>query len=326
VPISDPKLARFSWWTVAYLVLVILWGAWVRISFSGDGCGDHWPTCGGELIPTNPSTKTLIEFAHRLTSGLALVPVLVMLVWAFRAFPKGHRARLGGVLTLVFLLSEAALGAGLVLFKLVAGDTSVTRAIVAGMHLVNTTALTGFAALTAFWAGGGGPLRGLARGGLRWGLLIAVVAFLLTGMTGAVTALGDTLFPVPVTEDGGLMARVRDGLSASEHFLVRLRLVHPILAVATALWVVGVAVALLGPERGHTAKRLAGLLIGVTAGQVLVGAVNVMLHAPTALQLVHLLFANALWVTLLMLGAHALSAPDPRRAESTAPARAGAAS
>jgi len=54
--------AKAAWGVLAYSILVILWGAYVRISFSGDGCGDHWPLCHGEVIPTAPSVKTLIEF------------------------------------------------------------------------------------------------------------------------------------------------------------------------------------------------------------------------------------------------------------------------
>ena len=58
-------LTRFAWFTVFYNVLVILWGALVRASGSGAGCGNHWPLCNGQVIPVSPGWHTVIEFTHR---------------------------------------------------------------------------------------------------------------------------------------------------------------------------------------------------------------------------------------------------------------------
>ena len=105
------RFSRFAWGVTAYNILVILWGAWVRISGSGAGCGEHWPDCNGEVIPTAPTTRTLIEFTHRATSGLCLVLTLAMAVWAYRVFAPRHHVRRAANVTLAFVLAEAALGA-----------------------------------------------------------------------------------------------------------------------------------------------------------------------------------------------------------------------
>src|SRR5690606_230459 len=140
---KDPtKFVRYAWFVTVYRLGIILRGAWVRITHSGAGCGDHWPTCNGEVIPFAPSTETMIEYIHRLTSGLSLPMVIVLIVWAFRLFPRGHRVRKATIGTLFFLLTEAAVGAGLVKFELVADNASVARAITASFHLVNTFILT----------------------------------------------------------------------------------------------------------------------------------------------------------------------------------------
>lgn len=89
------RFAAFAWANVAYNLLVILWGAFVRATGSGAGCGDHWPLCDGQVIPRAPSTEMLIEFTHRLTSGVALLGAVALLVWAFRAYGRGHRVRRG---------------------------------------------------------------------------------------------------------------------------------------------------------------------------------------------------------------------------------------
>jgi cytochrome c oxidase assembly protein subunit 15 len=84
---------KFCWALVVYTVLVIIWGAWVRISHSGDGCGNKWPLCEGVFIPDNPTNKTLIEYFHRLTSGFYGLYVMGLTFAAFRIFPQNSAAR-----------------------------------------------------------------------------------------------------------------------------------------------------------------------------------------------------------------------------------------
>ena len=90
---SLSRLAKFAWGVLAYNIAVILWGAYVRASGSGAGCGEHWPLCNGVVLPRDPSTATLIEFSHRITSGLALIAVVALLVWVWRACAAGHPSR-----------------------------------------------------------------------------------------------------------------------------------------------------------------------------------------------------------------------------------------
>src|SRR5690242_3089494 len=114
------RFAKFAWFCVAYNILVILWGAFVRASSSGAGCGSHWPLCNGEVIPLNPSTARIIEFTHRTMSGIDLPLLLVLGFFAFRLFPWG-RVRVGALASIVFIGTEALLGAQLVTAGLV-GD------------------------------------------------------------------------------------------------------------------------------------------------------------------------------------------------------------
>src|SRR5664279_3445372 len=86
-------LTRFAWFVVFYNVLVILWGALVRASGSGAGCGNHWPLCNGQVIPVSPNVHTIIEFTHRMMTVGATLVVIALLVWTFRATVKGHAAR-----------------------------------------------------------------------------------------------------------------------------------------------------------------------------------------------------------------------------------------
>ena len=140
---SRRNFARFAWLVLAYNLAVILWGAYVRASFSGDGCGAHWPTCGGQFLPTQMGTPKLIEFTHRMMTSLDSLATIGLVIWAFLAFPKKHAVRSYSVLATIFLLIEALLGAGLVLFRYVAHDLSAGRAWYLSLHLTNTMLMMG---------------------------------------------------------------------------------------------------------------------------------------------------------------------------------------
>lgn len=298
-------IARFAWSILAYNVAVIGWGAFVRATGSGAGCGEHWPLCNGQVLPRSPGVATLIEFSHRLTSGLALLAVLALLVWTFRTCRRGHPARLGAVLSLLFIVTEAAVGAGLVLFQLVADNQTMARAMFMAVHLMNTFLLLGALTLTAWWLSDGA--RVTARG--RRPALTAVMAgcggLLLVGASGSVAALGDTLFPSATLTDA-----MSADLSASSHLLIRLRILHPFIAVVVALTIAG-----LGPwlarGRGPFAARAARATGGLVAFQVGLGLLNIALLAPVWLQLVHLLIADAIWIGFVLLSADALAEPSP---------------
>lgn len=295
---SSSRFTRYAWFVLGYLVLVILWGAWVRISGSGAGCGAHWPTCNGVVVPLNPTLETLIEYTHRLTSGLSLPFVFVLVAWAFKRFPAGAGVRGATLGTLFFLLTEAALGAGLVKFELVAGDTSVARAITASFHLINTFALGAFSALAAWWSlpqhRGQDFKPRLKSQGTAW-LGPAFVALILTSMSGAITALGDTLFPTSVFTEQGLVAHVAEQVSATTHFLVQLRIVHPIVAVLTSVYLLFALPQIQGFD-GH--RQWAS---GLVVTQVAFGFLNILLAAPAWMQLVHLLMALGVWLSVFLL-------------------------
>lgn len=290
---------RYAWAFVAYLLLVILFGAWVRITHAGAGCGSHWPTCHGQIIPLDPSIETIIEYTHRLTSGLLGIFGLVLLGWAARRHGR-HRVTWAAVVTLVFIVLEGAIGAGLVLKELVASDDSVARAIVISLHLVNTLLLTGAASLCAWWSVDERPVSPRALG-VGTGILAAgLLALVATCMTGAVTALGDTLFPVGTAEGIGLFERVAGDLSPAKHFLIRLRIIHPVVAVVAAGIVYGVGAWVREHARDARTPRLARGLQHAVIAQVVLGLLDIGLAAPGWMQLLHLLMAQLVWIALVL--------------------------
>ena len=297
------RFARFAWGVLAYNVLVILWGAFVRATGSGAGCGDHWPLCNGEVVPREAAAATLIEFAHRITSGLALLAVVALVVWAYRAYPRGHRVRKAATFSTVLILTEALIGAGLVLFEYVAYNVSVARGYWIAAHLFNTFLLLAALTLTAWFASGGSAPRfrasalGIALGG-------TLAAVLVLGVSGAVTALGDTLVL------GG-------GLDPAEHpvvaALVGLRIINPTLALVISAGIIASVVLVIRQGR-RVARALAFGVLGLYLMQLLVGLVNVWLRAPVEIQILHLLVTDLIWIGLVLLAASALGKSETESA------------
>jgi heme a synthase len=292
---------RFAWGSLIYTVLVILFGAVVRITGSGAGCGQHWPTCQGEVAHLPRSFETAIELTHRLTSGLSLLLSIGLLVGAVRCFERGHTARRAALATLIFMLLEALIGAALVLLALVGKNDSLARAGVMAAHLVNTSLLTGAMAITAWSAGKPGAPRWRAERAKTLLFAGVVGIVLLVSTSGAVTALGDTLYPVASVP--GTALAVDTPRSLGHEFLLRFRTLHPILAIA-ALAYLSYAIGAL--ER-HATRRHARLALGLLLAQMGAGVLNILLSAPAWMQVTHLALATLLWITLVLLGAEALS-------------------
>lgn len=298
---------------LAYTILVILWGAYVRATGSGAGCGSHWPLCNGELIPRSAGVQTLIEYSHRLTSGLSLLGVVAVLWLTFRVCPPRHPARRGAAWSMFFMLTEAGVGAALVLFALVADNASMARAMFMAIHLVNTFLLIGAMALTAHWLSGGRAVAPGSRPGAAAAVAGLALLLLAVGVSGAVAALGDTLFPSSTLADA-----LRADLSPTSHFLIRLRVIHPVLAVVSAAVLLFSALRLPLPDNDRRGQRAAWFVAGLAVAQVAAGFLNVLLLAPVWMQMVHLLLADALWIAFVILAASALGARDSAAATRAA--------
>lgn len=284
---------------LALNVAVICWGAYVRASGSGAGCGNHWPMCkdaagaGGDRI---------IELLHRLTTGAAGFLVAALIVLAFRRFPRRSPVRKAAAATAVFYVLEALIGAAIVKLGLVAYDPSLAHALAMALHLVNTLLLLGSLALIAWFADAPPPGRLRDRGPLGWLLATTLGATLLLAMTGAVAALADLIYPA-----ASFRAGLAHDLSADASTLVHLRTIHPVLAVLTAVLILATCRATAeGPGTPHT-PALARALTVLVFVQMAVGVLNLGFAAPTLLQMLHLIVADAVWVCLVVLAASVLA-------------------
>lgn len=300
-PVIEPRrkaYARFAIFALGYALFVIIWGAAVRATGSGAGCGEHWPLCNGTVVPLEPSRQTLIEIFHRLTSGLTLVWGLILVRGAFKFYPKKHEVRRWAILSLLFVLLEAAIGAGIVLLGLVADNQSWLRAVYIAAHLVNTLLLVG-SMTKLLWAAvpRGQQARSvlLNRARSRKALRFAMLGVIVLSASGAIVALGDTLFP-----SASLAAGFMADFAENAHFLLRLRVWHPVLAVIFGLGMILVIAPLWAVGSGRV-QMWAKISISLVVGQWAVGLSNLWLLVPLSLQLLHLFIAKLLWISLIWL-------------------------
>jgi cytochrome c oxidase assembly protein subunit 15 len=253
--------------------------------------------CDGVIVPRSPTTEMLVEYTHRLTSGFALVLVVALLVWARRAFPTGHRARKAAALAMAFMIVEALAGAALVIFGWVARDTSAARVWVMPIHLTNTFLLLAAIALTALWSE---PEKsGIApRAPLGAAFVAAIAAVILTGITGAIAALGDTLHPAT-----SFVAGITADVDPRSALLLRLRMLHPIVATFAAMACIAAARSALSGGASERTRRAALALVVLVLVQLVAGLVNVTLLAPVWMQIVHLVLADLTWIALVLTAA-----------------------
>ncbi len=300
IPVSS-----LAWAALIGNAIVILQGAIVRATGSGAGCGRHWPTCNGQVIPLAHTTESLIEFSHRLLSLTVLILGTWLLVKVWQTRKEKPTLLVAGTASFVFLIFEALLGAATVLFGLTGENTTVARGVMVASHLVNSLLLMGSLTLTLIYA------RHTAPDGPKFsqqGLLTTVLSISLLGMmvlmfSGGIAAMGNTMFPSESLGQG-----LAADFDPNSHPLIRLRILHPLIAISVGIYLF-LSLGLgwwLKPVA--EAKKIAQALFYVYILQLVIGMANLAFLAPTVLQIIHLALAVLAFSLLTALSAYALGA------------------
>ena len=304
--LPSAALRGFAWAVLVYFIGVILWGTLVRATGAGAGCGNHWPLCNGTVMQHSPRVETMIEFTHRITSGLSFFLAVGLLVWTFARTVRSHLARAASVAAVAFTIIEGVLGALLVKLGLTAQSESPLRAPYLALHLANTLLLLAALALTAhFLSRGCGYTRKTIRVIAPLGAAAGVIVALIVGVTGSLAALGDTLFPA--TSIGAALAQ---DFSATSVWLARWRWTHPTIAFFTSVFLIWLLVRASRRSVHWDNRGLSVMVLLLLAAQYLLGILGVMLLAPIWLQVLHLLGADVLWAGLVVLAARVTLEPE----------------
>ena len=301
------RFAKYAWSVLGFNILVILWGVFLRASKSGDGCGQHWLTCHGEVIPSAPELKTLIEFSHRITSSIAGILLIVLLVWAFRRWSaaRSGQNRLAlntAISSFIFIVIEGLLGAGLVLTGNTAENLTPERPLWMAAHLINTFILLAFLTLTARYASGGRRLNFHIEPRYLVAIVIGTLTIFMVGISGSIAALSSMIFPAGTLAEG-----VMQDFSSTSHTLLRLRLLHPITAILTSVFLIFLTGWLAKECEDKTVSRWSNILSILILVQIAFGSATLLTLAPIVMQLGHLLLADLIWISYVMFSAEFLS-------------------
>jgi len=298
----------YAWAVLIFHLAVVVWGAFVRASDSGAGCGEHWPLCNGQVVPKAPLPATMIEFGHRVTSGLAFVSVLVLFIWAWSVFKKGHAVRRAALLAMMSTVVECLIGAALVLLHLVKANASLSHGLWLSAHLVNTLLLLAALSSTA-WLATTIDRPSVRYQKLAWSRLavgLSIAAFLTAAVLGGFAAVGDSL-----ATSRSLFESIRADFSPFSNIFVRLRILHPIVAGGVAIYLLVIALRVSASLTTAIVKRFSATIGALVILQCSVGIANIALKTPTWLQLLHLLAADLLWIALVLFTLELL--PSVRR-------------
>lgn len=275
-------MKKLSWSLVLYTVFVIIWGAWVRISHSGDGCGQSWPLCEGALFPKSLESEVWIEYFHRLTSGLYGIFVIALFFIVRKKHSPRTAQRTAALATLILMIIEAGLGAALVLKGLVGENATIYRLVVMSLHQINSLLLVGSTVVLALLCSTPSIFQ------IYWRKLLLhrglLVVFMLIPATGAWAALSNTLFP-----SEHLLAGLADDFDPESPWILKLRILHPILASVFALfW----AYYFWLRPKGQA------LALGF-ASTFLIGLITLLSLSPVLMKFLHLLMSQVLWILLV---------------------------
>ena len=301
------KFAKYAWFALAYNILVVMWGGFLRASKSGDGCGQHWLTCHGEVIPTAPQFNTVIEFSHRIMSGIDFFVVLILMVWAFLRFNKYSQTRKFAFVSFAFIITEALVGAGLVLTGNTAETLTYARPFWAIGHLVNTFILLASLSLTAWLASGGKAIDISRHRKTAWLAVVAIAGMLMISSSGSLAALSSTLFPVESLSEG-----IRQDFSNTSHILIRLRVSHPVISILVGIYMVVLAGWMKFQDKNNIwLRRFANMVIGLVIVQLAFGTLTLLTLAPIIMQLIHLFLADAVWISFVLMSASLWNSEQP---------------
>ena len=272
----------------------VVFGAIVRISGSGMGCGDHWPDCYGSFTPAHNGANLLVEISHRYGAA-ALSLAIVALAGA--AWVKRREAGVGGpggvlhasVLAVVLVIVAALFGAVTVKLAL--------HPLVVVTHLAIAMALLAVLVVAVARAGGLGALAVAERSGRTFrGAIAAAVLTFLALVLGALTA---NTPGAPVACQGFPWCTV----IAERGAPLAIQVWHRIVAFLLFGHVVGLSLGVSKRREPRPIRAAAWAALGIVTLQIIVAATMVEMNLPASLRSIHQAIGTALWISVVALAA-----------------------
>jgi cytochrome c oxidase assembly protein subunit 15 len=285
---------------LAYLVFGVacahlVFGAIVRISGSGMGCGDHWPKCYGRWFPPLDRPDLVIEVSHRYLASILMLSLIALLVAAWRRRSEAGVGGQGGVLraaALAVALGFTAAILGAITVKLGNAPLATVAHWTVAMSLVAAVVAT---LIRAGGLGGsasrlGGASRRTRRAAFA-GAALALLAVVMGGLTAKYpgAAVACQSFP--------LCGRNPDVAGAAVH----VQLTHRVIAVLVVLHLLGMVIALRKRREAPIVRRAATIALSLGVFQLLVAGAMIGMHLPPMLRSLHEATGVSIWIATFAL-------------------------
>lgn len=115
------------------MIVVLIQGVLVTQTGSGDACGAEWPLCLGQVFPESPTVQTLIEYTHRVVSGLLGIMVIILAIWSWKKIPHIKETKFFAIIAVLFIVFQGLLGAAAVVW----GQSNAVMALHFGFSLIS---------------------------------------------------------------------------------------------------------------------------------------------------------------------------------------------
>jgi protoheme IX farnesyltransferase len=259
----------------------------------------------------NGAISKIIEASHRGMTGLVAIFAVIIAIWAFREFPKGHLARKAATAIVGFTILEALIGALIVKLGWVTTNDSAARAAGMCAHVVSTFFLVGSITVAGLAGSGLRPLRFKGQSSIGWILGMGGFGICTLAMSGAISALGHTLKPT----DNVLKA----ALNPATHWMVRVQPLHPLIAISIGLYLLLACGLVIHLRPDPMVKAATRWVVGLYLCQLLLGTLNIWFKAPIPMQMAHLVLADVNWISLVVMSSFALGSHIESVEERPAP-------
>lgn len=280
---------RVAYVAIAMAYVQVVFGAIVRITGSGMGCGDHWPRCHGRWLPDLGSAQTAIELTHRVWGALLGVVIVTLYFLALRLKRSGDERGAG-------VFRSAQLSVLLVAAVGLLGREAVRLGLhpyVVVVHLTGAMAVLGALVVTAIRAGGfgsAGSLAGTSSKTFR-GAGIAVILVFLTLIMGALTA---NIAGASYACRG--FPWCRSGMSAGGP--LHLQITHRVLAFLVLFHMMGLVMGVMKRGEPPVVTRWAWIAFGSIILQVVIAAALVETGLPPAFKSLHQAIGTLVWIAV----------------------------
>ena len=278
----------FAWFVLLLTILVIISGDIVQITGSGAGCGESWPKCNNELLPDVTNKNTIIEFIHRILTTIVGFCIIALALFARILLGKNHFCTKATYTAIFFLVTEILIGAMLVRFGWVEFDMSWGRVIVDSLHVLNTFFLVATLASSTQYKSGTYLSNYLKN---TRTLIIAVIIFLIIAVTGALNSLADLLYieSMPASQKNNIY-----------NFLISVRALHPFIAITGGITIAYIFLTFSDRLLAIYQKKLIIIILATIGVQFFIGILNIFLMTPLIIQIIHLVLANILWISIVL--------------------------